>query len=158
MVRAARYAYFALAWAFVVGVVLQVFFIGLGLFAGTEFREVHAYFGWTILHLSPLLILVATPLARAGRTRILQAVGLAVTVWIVPILAVVRADAPVVAALHPVGALLAFWLAIVVARGATGLVGSTDSSARPTRGEWAIVAVVVVILLFLSFSGSPTEA
>jgi hypothetical protein len=26
-----------------------------------------------------------------------------------------------------------------------------------SRGEWAVVAAVVVILLFLSFSGSPTE-
>jgi hypothetical protein len=158
MVRAARYAYFALAWAFVAGVVLQVFFIGLGLFVGSEYREVHAYFGWTVLHLSPILVLVAAPVARAGRRRILQAAALAVTVWVVPILAVLRADAPVVAAFHPVGALLAFWLAIVVARGATGLVGSTDTDASPTRGELAVVAVVVVILLFLSFSGSPTEA
>jgi hypothetical protein len=147
-----------LAWAFVAGVVLQVFFIGLGLFAGAEYRYIHAYFGWTILHLSPLIILVAAPLARAGRTRILQAAALAMTVWFVPILAVLRADAPVVAALHPVGALLAFWLVIVVARGATSLVGSSDTEASPTRGELAIVAVVVVILLFLSFSGSPTEA
>jgi hypothetical protein len=45
MVRAARYAYFALAWAFVVGVVLQVFFIGLGLFAEPEYRDTHAWFG-----------------------------------------------------------------------------------------------------------------
>jgi len=117
MVRAARYAYLALAWAFVAGVVLQVFFIGLGLFAGSEYRQLHADFGWTILHLSPLLILVAVPIARAGRTAILQAAALAVTVWVVPILAAVRADAPVAAAFHPVGALLAFWLAIVVARG-----------------------------------------
>jgi len=111
-----------------------------------------------VLHLSPLAILVAAPLARAGRTRILQAVALAVTVWIVPILAAVRSDLPVAAAFHPVGALLAFWLAIVVARGATNLVSSTDTEAAPTRGELAVVAVVVVILLFLSFSGSPTEA
>ena len=158
MVGAARYAYFALAWAFLAGVVLQVFFIGLGLFAGSEYLEVHAYVGWTILHLSPLIILVAAPLARAGRTRTLQAAALAVTVWFVPILAVLRADVPVVAALHPVGALLAFWLAIVVARGATSLVGSTDTGASPTRGELAVVAVVVVILVLLSFSGSPTEA
>lgn len=157
MVRAARYAYFGLAWAFVAGVVLQVYFIGLGLFVGSEYRYVHAYLGWTILHLSPLIILVAAPLARAGRKRILQAAALAVTVWIVPILAVLRADAPVAAAFHPVGALLAFWLAIVVARGATSLVGSADTEASPTRGELAVVAVVVVILLFLSFSGSPTE-
>jgi hypothetical protein len=158
MVRAARYAYFALAWAFVAGVVLQVFFIGLALFAASEYRQLHADFGWTVLHLSPLAILVAAPLARAGRTRILQAVALAVTVWIVPILAAVRSDLPVAAAFHPVGALLAFWLAIVVARGATNLVSSTDTEAAPTRGELAVVAVVVVILLFLSFSGSPTEA
>jgi hypothetical protein len=139
------------------GCSLQVFFIGLGLFVGSEYRELHADFGWTILHLSPLIILVAAPLARAGRTRILQAAALAITVWFVPILAVLRADAPVVAAFHPVGALLAFWLAIVVARGATSLVGSSDAEATPTRGEWAVVAVVVAILLFLSFSGSPTE-
>ncbi len=158
MVRAARYAYLALAWAFMAGVVLQVFFIGLGLFASSEYRGVHAYFGWSILHLSPLIILVAAPLARAGRTRILQAAALAVTVWIVPILAALRADAPVAAALHPVGALLAFWLAIVVARGATRLLPSTASEAVPTRGELVVVAAVVVILLILSFSGSPTEA
>ncbi len=158
MVRVARYAYAALAWAFLAGVVLQVFFIGLGLFDGADYRQLHADFGWTILHLAPLLILVAAPLARAGRRRILQAVALAITVWVVPILAAVRADLPVVAAFHPVGALLAFWLAIVVARGATSLVRSTDMEAAPTRGEWAVVAVVVVLLLFLSFSGSPTEA
>ena len=159
MVRVARYAYAALAWAFLAGVVLQVFFIGLGLFYGADYRQLHADFGWTILHLAPLLILVAAPFARAGGTRILQAVALAITVWVVPILAAVRTDAPVVAAFHPVGALLAFWLAIVVARGATSLVRSTDAEARaPTRGEWVAVAVVVVILLFMSFSGSPTEA
>ncbi len=87
--------------------------------------ELHVTLGW-ILHLLPILILLAAALARAGRTRILQATALAVTVFIVPILATLRADAPVLAALHPVGALLAFWLAIVVARGATSLVGAND--------------------------------
>jgi nicotinamide riboside transporter PnuC len=130
MVRGARYAFLALAWAFVAGVVLQVFFIGLGLFAGSENLELHVTFGW-ILHLFPILILLASALARAGRTRILQATGLAVTVFIVPILATLRADTPVAAALHPVGALLAFWLAIVVARGATSLVGASNADAPP---------------------------
>jgi len=157
MVRGARYVYVALAWAFVAGVVLQVFFIGLGLFVGSEYRELHAGFGWTILHLSPLLILVATPFARAGRTRILQATALAVSVWIVPILAAVRADLPIAAAFHPVGALLAFWLAIVVAREATSLLRTSDGEASTTRSEWVLVALVVVVLLALSFSGSPTE-
>ena len=131
MVRGARYAFVALAWAFVAGVVLQVFFIGLGLFAGSENLELHVTFGW-ILHLFPVLILLAAALARAGRTRILQATALAVTVFIVPILATLRADVPLAAALHPVGALLAFWLAIVVARGATSLVRVPDGEGSAT--------------------------
>lgn len=155
MVRAARYAYVALAWAFVAGVLLQVFFIGLGIFNGSEYRQLHADFGWSILHLAPLLILVAAAASRAGRTRIGQAAALAITVWIVPILAAVRNDLPVAAAFHPLGALLAFWLATVVARGATSLIGSNETDDPTTRGEWVAVAVGVVILLFLSFSGSP---
>ena len=62
MVGAARYAYLVLAWAFVVGVVVQVFFIGLGLFAGSRNIELHVTLGW-ILHLAPLLILAAAALA-----------------------------------------------------------------------------------------------
>ncbi len=160
MVRVARYAYAALAWAFLAGVVLQVFFIGLGLFDGADYRQLHADFGWTILHLAPLIILVAAPFARAGRRRILQAVALAITV-------LGRSDS---------------------GRGTGGSPGRgrLSSGRRPPRllagdrggsrrnepgpfdrhgrsaadagrmGGWS--AVVVVLLLFLSFSGSPTEA
>ncbi|HYI67837.1 MAG TPA: DUF6220 domain-containing protein [Candidatus Limnocylindrales bacterium] len=130
MVRGARYAFVALAWAFVAGVVLQIFFIGLGLFGATDDFELHVAFGW-ILHLFPLLILAAAALARAGRTRILQAAALAVTVFIVPILVLLRAESPVAAALHPVAALLAFWLAIVVAREATSLLGEVTIEGSP---------------------------
>jgi len=130
MVHGARFALVALAWAFVAGIVLQVFFIGLGFFVDADNFELHVAFGW-ILHLWPILILGAAALARAGRTRILQAAALAVTVFIVPILATVKADSPVAAAFHPVGALLAFWLAIVVARGSTDLVRATrDEESR----------------------------
>ena len=154
MVRVARYAFAVLALAFAAGIVLQVFFIGLGLFAGSENLVLHTTFGW-ILHLAPLLVLIAAALAGAGRTRILQAVALVVVVWIVPILAAVRADLPTIAALHPVGALIAFVLSLVVARGSLELVRHADPAARTTRGEWILVAVVVVIVLVLSFSGSP---
>jgi bacteriorhodopsin len=154
MVRAARYAFVALALAFAAGIVLQVFFIGLGLFVGPENLELHRNFGW-LLHLAPLLVLVAAAAAGAGRTRILQAVALVVVVWIVPILAAVRADLPVVAAFHPVGALLAFALSLVVARGSLELARDVNQDARTTRGEWILVAVVVVLVLFVSLSGSP---
>jgi hypothetical protein len=154
MVLAARYAFVVLALAFAAGIVLQVFFIGLGLFAGSENLVLHTTFGW-ILHLAPLLVLIGAALAGAGRTRILQAIALVVVVWIVPILAAVRADLPVLASLHPVGALIAFVLSLVVARGSLELVRDADPAARTTRGDWILVAVVVVIVLVLSFSGSP---
>lgn len=133
MVRAARYAYVALAWAFLAGLVVQVFFIGLALFAGSDNLGLHVSLGW-ILHLAPILILGVAALARAGRRQILLAAALAVTVFIVPIFALLREGAPVVAALHPVAALLAFWLAILVARGATQLVRGSDSAAAATAG------------------------
>jgi hypothetical protein len=129
--RGARYLYAGLAWAFVVGIVVQVFLIGLGLFAGSENIELHVTLGW-ILHLVPILILVVAAVARAGRRQILLAAALAVTVFIVPILATMR-DMPVVAALHPVGALLAFLLAIMVALGATQLVGGSAEELGAAR-------------------------
>ena len=64
--------------------------------------------------------------ARAGRRQLLLAGALAVTVFIVPILPALRADMPVLAALHPVGALLAFVLAVMVAVGATRVARSSD--------------------------------
>jgi nicotinamide riboside transporter PnuC len=130
MIRVARYIYIALAWGFLAGVVLQVFFIGLALFAGSENLDLHVSLGW-ILHLAPILVLIVAAVARAGRTRILQATALAVTVFVVPIFALLRDSAPVAAALHPVAALLAFWLAIVVAQGATSALRETDAHVDP---------------------------
>lgn len=129
MVRGAQYAYVALAWAYVAMIIVQVFLIGLALFASSDIREVHAAFGWAVLHLFPILILIAAALARAGRTRILQAAALVVLIFFVPILATLRTDAPVAAAFHPVGAVLGFWLATVVGRGATRLLRGTDAAA-----------------------------
>ncbi len=135
MVRAARYVFLALAWAFLFGVVVQVFFIGLALFAASENIELHVNLGW-ILHLVPILILIAAAAARAGRRRILEVAALAAVVFVVPILATLRESMPVAAALHPVGALLAFWLSIVVARSATSLVRDpADASAVVAPAE-----------------------
>lgn len=114
MTRAARIVFVALAWLFLLGVIVQVFFIGLGLFAGADNLERHVTLGW-ILHLSPLLILAAAALGRVGRRTILFTAGLAATVFVVPILATLRDTSPVVAALHPVLASLSFYLAVVVA-------------------------------------------
>jgi hypothetical protein len=113
--RAARWAYPILAWAFVLGLVLQVFFIGLGLFGGRENIELHIAFGW-LLHLAPLLVLLAAALSRAGRKHWTWALSLVAVMFFVPILPILRDASAVVAALHPVLALAAFWVSVVVAR------------------------------------------
>lgn len=154
MVRGGRFVYAALAWAFVVAILLQVYFIGLGLFSSSDFKEIHATFGW-ILHLVPPFILLAAALARAGRIQILRTAALAVLFFFVPILAAFRAEAPLTAAFHPVGAMLAFVLAIVVARGATSLLRSTDVDTATRLPDWILVAALFVIYLALSLSGSP---
>ena len=134
MARGARYVYLGLAWLFVVGLVVQVFYAGMGIFGASDF-ETHIGLGW-LLHLVPILILGAAAAARAGRRRILWAAALAATVFVVPILALSRADAPAIAALHPVFAVVSFWLAVVVARDATALFRSRNGarSAEPALG------------------------
>jgi len=156
MIRVAQYGYATLAWALVAAIVLQVFFIGLGLFAGSEYVSVHRDFGW-ILHLAPVLVVVAAAAAGAGRTGILWAIALAIVIWLVPILAVLRDGAPAVAAFHPVLAVSAFGLSVAVAIAAFRLARSGESSTT-SRWQWLLVVVVVALILFLSFSGSPEPA
>ena len=130
MVQGARYVYLVLAWLFVAGLVVQVFYAGMGIFGASDF-ETHRGLGW-MLHLVPLLILAAAALGRVGRRRILWAAALALTVFVVPIVVLSRDDAPTLAAFHPVLAVVAFVLAVVVARDAT--------SVRREGAEAAVVA------------------
>ncbi len=121
---------------FLFGVVAQVFLIGLYLF-NHQSIDAHATFGW-MLHLSPILVLLFAFLARAGRSHWLWALALALVVFIVPILAVMRDSNPVVAALHPVGAMLAFGLAAIVAwksLGAAAHAGRRADASRRRRGD-----------------------
>lgn len=114
MVRASRLLYLVLAWLFLAGMVLQVFLIGLGLFGDPAYRGAHAVFGW-LLHLAPLVVLLFAALSRAGRRHWQWALALALVVFLVPIFVSLRGTSPVLAALHPVSAVLAFAIAVVVA-------------------------------------------
>lgn len=116
MNRAFTFAYAALAWAFVAGLLAQVFLIGLFIFdpRNTGALAAHQGLGW-LLHLVPLVVLVFAYLARAGRRHWQWAAALAVVVFVVPLLATMRDSSTVAAALHPVGAMLSFALAALVA-------------------------------------------
>jgi hypothetical protein len=109
-----RYLYAALAVLFAVGVVVQVFLAGVGLF-GAGNLDGHRGLGY-LLSLAPILVVLAGWAARAGGRSMLMAGGLVVVAFVQGLLPSLRDAAPLVAALHPVNALLLFGLAILVAR------------------------------------------
>ena len=115
MVRASRALYLVLAWVVVVGLVVQVFLIGLGLLGRSPSGiDLHRNFGW-VVHLLPLPVLLFAALSRAGSRHWQWALALAVVVFLVPIFALMRDSVPVLAALHPVAAVIAFPISLVVA-------------------------------------------
>ena len=65
MVRAARIAYLVLSWAFVAGLLVQVFLIVMGIFGEPGVRDLHVGLDW-VLYLVPLVILAAAYFARTG--------------------------------------------------------------------------------------------
>ena len=62
---AARKIFVGLAWLFVLAVAIQFFLAGLGVLGG-ESLEAHRQWGFIVLHLLPILMIVA---ARVGRMR-----------------------------------------------------------------------------------------
>jgi len=113
MVSGARYLYLAMVWAYVAGILVQVFLVGLALFGTTRDFEPHIGLGW-ILHLVPILLLIVAAIARVGSRLIWWNVALLVVQFIQPVLPSLRSDVPLVSALHPVLALIIFLLAYTI--------------------------------------------
>ena len=84
----ARGAYAIASWIFLVGVLVQVFLAGAGLFKLTDFT-LHAGFGW-LLSAGPILLLVLALLARLDRRTTLLTVALMIVAIIQPELAAAR--------------------------------------------------------------------
>ena len=99
----------------VVGLVLQVFLAGLGVFDDPTFFLTHRDTGYT-LELWTIVVLVLGAVARAGRAQIGLAGGLFLLFLLQSVFVGVRTSAPAVAALHPVNGFLILLLSIVLAR------------------------------------------
>lgn len=113
MVAGARYVYLGMVWAYVIGILVQVFLIGIALFGAAHDFEPHIGLGW-LLHLVPVLLLIVAAIARVGSRLLWWNTALLVVQFIQPILATMRDDQPLVAAFHPVLALIIFWLAFTI--------------------------------------------
>jgi hypothetical protein len=111
---------FAVAcWLFLLGIVVQVFLAGAGLFKLTDFTA-HGSLGWSLPLISLFLPILAY-VAHVEKSTVGLAGAIVVLTFIQPELAAARHTDPLVAAFHPVNALLIFWLTWTVARRATEL-------------------------------------
>lgn len=133
--KLARQAYKGLAYLFVLGVVVQVFLAGAGLFGELNFAEgddldLHRDFGFTILQLVPLLMLIAAVIGRMSWTFIGLAVLVAVLVFVQS--AWLEADSRWIKAVHPTMAIVLFALGHYLAQSAGRLLrGEATLGARP---------------------------
>ena len=120
-----------LAWLYVLGIAIQFFFAGLMLLAAPEeqadYVDLHEGFGFAVLHLYPILMLVAAAVGRVGRNLLIATIALVVIVFVEP-LWVSEFRGEFLGSLHVLGALVIFVLAHHVARQATHLVRSETAA------------------------------
>ena len=128
-----RYLFAASAVVFAAAVVVQVFLAGWGIVnLGGQGMQTHIDFGYT-LSLVPIVPLVLSWPARAGRQTIVLCAVLLVLTFVQTLLPLARDDVPFISALHPVNAFIVLGLAIAVARRAVAL--ARTEPAAPTADE-----------------------
>lgn len=108
--KLSRYVYAAVTWLFVAAILTQVFLIGLTLLAGRPSLQTHIGLGHGLV-VAPLLMVV---LAYAGRLprpmKPFTWLVLGIYVLLADVVIFMRESAPIIAALHPVLAVLLFAL------------------------------------------------
>lgn len=128
----ARAALPILAWGFLGLLTIQVFLAGVGLFgAGT--MAGHRDFGY-LLSLLPLLLVIAAAVARARRLVWLSG-GLLILGFLQTLLPLLRDDLPLIAALHPVNAVVLFGLTATIARRATEMARASRGGAEAATAD-----------------------
>ena len=106
--RVSRYGYAAAAWLFAAGILTQVFLIGLSLLGGRPSWQTHIGLGHG-LAIAPLFMIVFAYVGRLPRPmRPLTWLALVVYVLLADVVIFLRGSVPLVAALHPVLAVLLF--------------------------------------------------
>jgi len=105
----ARKIFVGLAWLFVLAVAIQFLLAGLGLLGG-ESLEPHRQWGFIVLHLIPILMLIAAIVGRMGRTVIALTVVLFLLVFLQPLFVDPELDPRWLRSLHVLNALFIFAL------------------------------------------------
>ena len=133
MSRRHRYALWSrlvLLGLFLLAILAQFLTAGYGLFKGSF--DLHEGIGWTIAHLLPLLILIATVVLWRGGTQLWIGLAIGILGIIQPILGESGDWAGVV---HPLNALVMFTLSQWLLRHDRRLLGA---EALPAAGETSV--------------------
>ena len=113
--KAARQIYMALAWVFLICIVTQVFIAGMAIFSDPAQWEAHTLFV-KLFALVPLIMFLLTfPAGIRGRGRWLS-LGLFLLVVLQFQTIQLFSSVFIIAALHPVIALLLFWGSVTTVR------------------------------------------
>jgi Family of unknown function (DUF6220) len=135
-----RRAHLVVAWAFVAGLVIQVFLAGRGVFENAERFKDHVGWGYTI-GLLPLILLVLAAIGRLGRRQVIYGAALFGMFILQSILVAMRESQPTIAALHPVNGFAILLVAIFCAREAWAsrevTAVSPTAAAQPVSGGGA---------------------
>ncbi len=127
-IRWARYAYVFLVWLFLGALTIQVLFAGLALFGDPRDIGLHIQFGY-LLHLSPVLILLAAAVGSVGRRTLLWVGALVAVTLVQPLLPMLSGTSVLLAAMHPVLALVMFAITARLAWTSTALLPRQEPAA-----------------------------
>ena len=128
MRRGVTTAYHWLALLITIGIVVQVFLAGLGIF-GAESFDAHEGFGWS-LHTAAILLFLLALIGPRTRAAIGMSFGLLALMTVQILLVGARDDTPWLAAFHPVLALFVLGLAFHIGMPALSR-GREASAPRP---------------------------
>ena len=134
MVSGARWVYLGLVWIYLAAIVVQVFLAGISLFGAARDFSDHVNLGW-ILHLGPVPLLIVAAVGRVGARTLWWTAALLLSVAVQPFLPGLRGDLPWVAALHPVNAMLIFWLTVTVGMRAWRLVREPAAASAQANSQ-----------------------
>jgi len=124
MVSGARWLFLAMILGYLAAVLFQVFLAGMGVFGAEGDFDLHRNVGY-LIHLTPIPLILVAAVAKVGRRLLLWTGALFAVQGIQPLLPMLRTDLPWAAALHPVLALVVFWLGATIALQAWRLVRPT---------------------------------
>jgi hypothetical protein len=113
MMSGARWLFLVMVWGYVAVVLYQVFLAGMGVFGAERDFELHRNLGY-LIHLSPIPLILVAVVAKVGSRLLTWTAALFVVQAIQPLLPLLREDLPWAAALHPVLALVVFWLGLTI--------------------------------------------